>query len=85
MNGTMSERFRAPAGRFRGRQRLAWSPLLRQHNVSAMSRRPARAEIVYRTDDDAVVIVEVFAKKTQATPKATIATCRKRLKEYDDA
>jgi phage-related protein len=41
--------------------------------------------IVYRTDDDAVVIVEVFAKKTQATPKAAIATCKKRLKEYDDA
>lgn len=41
--------------------------------------------IVYRADDDAVVIVEVFAKKTQATPKATIATCKKRLKEYDDA
>lgn len=31
--------------------------------------------IVYRADEDAVVIVEVFAKKTQATPKATIATC----------
>ena len=41
--------------------------------------------IAYRADDDAVVIVDVFAKKTQATPKATIATCKKRLKEYDDA
>ena len=36
-------------------------------------------------DSDAIVILEVFAKKTAATPKAVIATCRKRLKEYDDA
>jgi phage-related protein len=41
--------------------------------------------IVYRVDKDAIVILEVFAKKTGATPKAVIATCRKRLKEYDDA
>ena len=40
---------------------------------------------VYRIDADAIVIVEVFAKKTGATPKAVIATCRKRLKEYGDA
>lgn len=41
--------------------------------------------IVYRTDEDAVVIVEVFAKKTQTTPKEVVATCKKRLKEYDNA
>jgi phage-related protein len=41
--------------------------------------------LVYRIDSDAIVILEVFAKKTAATPKAVIATCRKRLKEYDDA
>jgi phage-related protein len=39
--------------------------------------------IVYRTDTDAIVIVEVFAKKTQATPKAVIAACRRRLQSYD--
>jgi len=38
-----------------------------------------------RIDADAIVILEVFAKKTGATPKAVIATCRKRLKEYDSA
>jgi hypothetical protein len=33
-------------------------------------------------DTDAIVILEVFAIKTGATPKALIATCRERLKEY---
>ena len=32
-----------------------------------------------------LVILEVFAKKTGATPKAVIATCRERLKEYENA
>ena len=41
--------------------------------------------IVYRLDDDAIVIAEVFAKKTPRTPKTTIELCRKRLKEYDNA
>ncbi len=41
--------------------------------------------IVYRTDPDAVIIVEVFSKKTAQTPKRVIEICKKRLKEYDDA
>jgi len=41
--------------------------------------------VIYRLDADAVVIAEVFAKKTVRTPTAVIETCRKRLKEYDDA
>jgi Gp49-like protein DUF891 len=41
--------------------------------------------VVYRIDADAIVILEVFAKKTESMPKAVIATCRKRLKEYDSA
>ncbi len=41
--------------------------------------------IVYRTDDDAIVIAEVFAKKTRTTPKGVIDICNRRLKEYDDA
>jgi phage-related protein len=41
--------------------------------------------VIYRIDADAIVILDVFAKKTRATPKAVIATCRKRLKEYDNA
>jgi len=41
--------------------------------------------IMYRIDKDAIVIFEVFAKKTGQTPAAVIATCGKRLKEYDGA
>ena len=41
--------------------------------------------VIYRTDRDAIVIVDVFAKKTNQTPKSVLETCRKRLKEYDDA
>lgn len=41
--------------------------------------------IVYRIDPDAIVIVEVFAKKTTVTPAAVIEACRRRLREYDDA
>lgn len=41
--------------------------------------------IVYRIDPDAIVIVEVFAKKTAQTPAAVLEACRRRLKEYDDA
>jgi phage-related protein len=39
--------------------------------------------IVYRVDADAVVLVQVFAKKTQVTAASVIATCRRRLRAYD--
>ncbi len=45
----------------------------------------ARWRIIYRTDVDAIVIAEVFAKKTARTPLEVIENCRKRLKRYDDA
>jgi phage-related protein len=41
--------------------------------------------IVYRIDPDAIVIVEVFRKKTATTPESVIDTCRKRLRGYDNA
>ena len=41
--------------------------------------------ILYRTDSDAIVIADVFAKKTPQTPKAVLNTARRRLREYDDA
>ena len=41
--------------------------------------------IVYRLDSDAVVILEVLAKKTRTTPKTIIDTCTRRLREYDRA
>jgi len=41
--------------------------------------------LVYRVDPDAVVIVDVFSKKTAATPMAVIEACKRRLREYDNA
>jgi phage-related protein len=39
--------------------------------------------IVYRVDQDAVLIVEVFNKTTRTTPKSVIEVCQKRLARYD--
>jgi phage-related protein len=52
---------------------------LRVNDSSGTSRVP------YLIDKDAIVILEVFAKKTGRTPQGVIATCRQRLKEYEDA
>jgi len=40
--------------------------------------------IVLRTDPDAVVIAEVFSKKSRATPKRVIEVSRRRLRRYDE-
>jgi phage-related protein len=40
--------------------------------------------IVYRVDPDGIVIVDIFAKKTQRTPAAVIERCKARLKGYDE-
>jgi phage-related protein len=39
--------------------------------------------IVYRIDEDAIVAVEIFKKKTRATPKSVVDVCRSRLAKYD--
>ena len=39
--------------------------------------------IMYRADPDAVLILDVFNKKTRATPPSVIQNCRRRLREYD--
>ena len=41
--------------------------------------------IMYRIDPDAVLILEVYAKKTQKIPDDIIERCRNRLKRYDEA
>ena len=41
--------------------------------------------IVFRIDEDAVVIVDVFSKKTASTPARVIDVCKDRLKRYDEA
>ena len=38
--------------------------------------------IVYRTDEDAIIILEVFEKKTGKTPKRIIDVCKDRLRNY---
>ncbi len=39
--------------------------------------------IVYRADEDAILILEVFHKTTQKTPKSVIDNCKRRIREYD--
>lgn len=39
--------------------------------------------LVYRIDVDAIVIADVFKKKTRATPKTVIDACKHRIREYD--
>ena len=39
--------------------------------------------IIYRIDEDAILIVEVFQKTTQKIPTNIIDNCQKRLKKYD--
>ncbi len=41
--------------------------------------------IIYRVDSDAIVIAEIFAKKTRETPKRIIKLSKERLMSYDDA
>ena len=40
--------------------------------------------VVYRLDDDAILVVDLFRKKTPRTPKSVIDRCKRRLREYDE-
>tara|TARA_R110002096_G_scaffold412660_1_gene613194 strand:+ start:689 stop:1021 length:333 start_codon:yes stop_codon:yes gene_type:complete len=40
--------------------------------------------VMYRIDSDAIVIAEVFSKKTGKTPKRIIDLCKARLRDYDN-
>jgi phage-related protein len=39
--------------------------------------------IMYRIDADAVLVLEVYAKKTPKIPDEVIEQCQKRLQQYD--
>ena len=39
--------------------------------------------IIYRIDPDAIIIVEVFEKKTPQMPRRVIEVCQHRLRRYD--
>lgn len=41
--------------------------------------------IMFRVDSDAVLVLEVYAKKTRKIPNEVIERCKRRLKDYDDA
>jgi phage-related protein len=41
--------------------------------------------IVYRIDPDAIVILDVFSKRTRQTPSEVIDRCRSRLLRYDES
>ena len=41
--------------------------------------------IMYAVDSDAIVILEVFSKKTEKTPNQVIEVCRERLRQYRQA
>jgi phage-related protein len=51
------------------------------HELRVMD-RDATWRIVYYVSSDAVVILEVFSKKTRTLPKSIAATARRRLREY---
>ena len=46
---------------------------------------PVEWRIIYRMDQDAIVIAGVFRKKTRRTPKNEMDAARERLRRYDDA
>jgi len=39
--------------------------------------------IVYRIDADAIMILEVFEKRTRKTPKEVIENCKRRIRLYN--
>lgn len=40
--------------------------------------------IIYRIDPDAILILDVFSKKTPQTPQDVVENCKRRLRQYDD-
>ena len=46
-------------------------------------KKNAEWRIIYRVDPDAIVIGDVFQKKTRRTPQAVIQMCKKRFRDYD--
>jgi len=39
--------------------------------------------IIYRIDQDAILLLHIFEKKTNKTPKNVIDICKQRIKLYD--
>ncbi len=41
--------------------------------------------IIYRVDADAILILDVFAKKTAKTSRTAVDICKQRIRDYDQA
>ena len=41
--------------------------------------------IMYRIDSDAILILEIYSKKTRKIPDEVIQRCQQRMKQYDEA
>jgi phage-related protein len=54
----------------------------RCHELRIVDERAAW-RVIHRIDRHAIVIVEVFSKKTRTTPKSVIVVAKRRLREYD--
>ena len=74
------------------RDKLFRCPIRDRYRISARAVTELRVRdesknwrIVYRTDEDRILIVEVFRKTTRQTPNAVIKVCQRRLTEYDRA
>jgi len=39
--------------------------------------------VIYRIDPETILVVDVFDKKTEKTPRRVIAVCKERLALYD--
>ncbi len=48
-----------------------------------VSDETATWRIVYRVDNDAIVILDVFSKKSAKTPRHVIEACRERLRRFE--
>lgn len=46
---------------------------------------PVEWRLVYAARDDAVVLLDVFRKKTQKAPSSRLRECAARIKRFDEA
>jgi phage-related protein len=54
------------------------------HELRVQAEHTTRRTL-YFIDVDAIVVIEVFAKKTNETPRAVIDVCKRRLRSYHAA
>ena len=49
-----------------------------------VSDRDQSWRVIYRIDSDAIVLLDVFSKKTRETPVQVIERCKARIRRYDE-